>query len=360
MNHFYYLMGLLGLSTIFGIAGYVYNSLILRYASYTINAFFALYFIHGIFRHTAGKFLLRLTRMKLTNKSFLFVLILNLFFCELSAAKQLHKPQTKHKHSQVNTEVQPSCDSLVTDNISNNDVYINEPNSTIERTSKKIILQLYQLMKDVHEVLLLNNIEYWVIGGTLLGAVRHQGIIPWDDDLDICIKKKQLRDFLVLKPIFRQLGYEVIFLGGAHNLYRIFPQNGHQIPGDKNSKFPFMDVFLYTQTDNNIYYGWTSFALHRQDKDVAIYANELYPIKDYAFGDFYVKGPNNPSKYLECCYGKDFLDIAYCGHHHFGHRHDDKIYQICLSEKDKVPAEPIGPLQDTVLQRLAKINLLKQ
>jgi phosphorylcholine metabolism protein LicD len=39
-------------------------------------------------------------------------------------------------------------------------------------------------MKDVHEVLVISNIEYWVIAGTLLGAVRHKGLIPWDDDLD--------------------------------------------------------------------------------------------------------------------------------------------------------------------------------
>jgi lipopolysaccharide cholinephosphotransferase len=58
---------------------------------------------------------------------------------------------------------------------------------------QEIILEIFIEIKKICER---HNIDYYAIGGTCIGAVRHNGFIPWDDDLDIAIPIERYFEFL--------------------------------------------------------------------------------------------------------------------------------------------------------------------
>lgn len=63
---------------------------------------------------------------------------------------------------------------------------------------RKAQLRMVEIVKAIDAICVRHDIPYWCDFGTMLGAVRHKGFIPWDDDLDISLMEKDYRRLLPL------------------------------------------------------------------------------------------------------------------------------------------------------------------
>ncbi len=206
-----------------------------------------------------------------------------------------------------------------------------------KKTKPEMVKKLYKLFFILDHVLNENKVEYWIDGGTLLGAIRHGGLIPWDDDGDIEIWENDEKKVSNLAKIFEQFGITLmpVWFG-----FKIFFEDSQPISGFE-WKYPFIDIFVVKEDNNkNIVFKYES--AQKIFGNCNFSKNSIYPLQRYKFGSFKLSGvnKNNVDNYLNKCYGKDWRDFAYEQYDHENEKSRKRI-KFKLTQEDKKAAQPI-------------------
>ncbi len=119
---------------------------------------------------------------------------------------------------------------------------------------------LFKCLLEFDRICKKHDIKYFLGGGTLLGAVRHQGMIPWDDDMDVMMLRDDYNKFLSV--INDELDSSMFFQSCEtdpeyHSVFTKIRLNGTKFVTRFSCRFPemhqgiFIDIFVHDHTSNN-------------------------------------------------------------------------------------------------------------
>lgn len=128
-----------------------------------------------------------------------------------------------------------------------------------KETLHKAQLRMIDILQEIDRICTKHQIQWWLFYGTLLGAVRHKGFIPWDDDCDICMLREDYEKFMSVAP--KELGNQFFLQTKStdpkypKNLTKIRLNDTKLIELDEeeNAGFHqgiFVDIFIWDYYDN--------------------------------------------------------------------------------------------------------------
>ncbi|MCC5831775.1 MAG: LicD family protein [Chlamydiales bacterium] len=194
--------------------------------------------------------------------------------------------------------------------------------AVLPRLDRTVQNEFYQTLKALDSLFDEAGIEYWVTAGTLLGAIRHGEMIPWDDDIDLALFIDDLGKVVSLRPELEKRGLCLLV---KRDYAKIFPKEGKQIAHPDGDfyphRYPFIDLFFMTREAGKILPA--SMRLREGFKNDWLESETTFVRKP--FGPLTVPVPTRAGEYLERRYGEDCWEWAYADYDHAAEQKRERI-----------------------------------
>lgn len=205
--------------------------------------------------------------------------------------------------------------------------------------------ELYDVLYDAAAVLEEHGVTFWAMEGTLLGAIRHKGLIPWDDDVDIGITaghRQKLANIPDSAWKKHNLQLARHWLG-----FKIFRRDGKHVPDtlDWPYLYPFVDVFILQNDKGEWRFVHDPAEWKRRGVEswITQYVtdDELFPVQmrqfDFPGGKRQIPVPSKTRNYLDRVF-TGWSEFVYTNF--WNHRKEQRETRVCKYDmKEVIQAE---------------------
>lgn len=187
---------------------------------------------------------------------------------------------------------------------------------------------IYQILDALETASAKYGIGYFLCGGTLLGSYRHHDLIPWDDDVDICMNRTERDDI-----------YSVLFaLSPAYTVfpteYRLKLYSQHSSRSSRFEwGFPYVDINFFEENATHIFDSDPVFRSQSYPKD------KIFPLHRRPLGALSPFAPRDTLFYLRSTY----RELGYCVTTPYDHRTEHSLgaeevyYALCRRLTHRFP-----------------------